>query len=152
MLVRISVKKMLCYVIHLFIILFASLAVAETETCTHSEEISALDSANIAQSWKHLHQLYKLYGHCDDGAIGEGFSGSVGRLLTKKWGTINQLGKIGTLDPAFQTFVIEHIDETLLEHTLKLIEKNANTKCPTRHTSLCHQIRTKALKAYSEQK
>ena len=116
---------------------------AETRICTKEESIEA-EGLATAQSWDELHQQFKRYVHCDDGAIGEGFSESVSILLAEHWGDIGQLGAILKSDPAFRKFVIQHINDTVPIDRLERIVKNVDKRCPRNLKKLCRDIEAAA--------
>lgn len=125
---------------------FAPSVWAGTRVCTKEEAIAA-ETAAPAQSWEQLHQQFKRYSHCDDGAIGEGFSESVTLLLADRWQDIRQLGEILSRDSAFRKFVIRHINETVPVERLNRIIENANKLCPRSLRGLCRDIETTAKKS-----
>lgn len=116
---------------------------AETRICTKEESIEA-EGLATAQSWGELHQQFKRYAHCDDGAIGEGFSESVSILLAEHWGDIGQLGVILKSDPAFRKFVVRHTNDTVPFDRLEHIAKNADKRCPRNLKKLCRDIEAAA--------
>lgn len=120
---------------------------AGTRVCTKEEAIAAEMAAPAAQSWEQLHQQFKRYSHCDDGAIGEGFSESVTLLLADHWQDIRQLREIVSHDSAFRKFVIRHINETVPVERLNRIVENANKQCPRSLKDLCRDIETTAKKS-----
>lgn len=110
------------------------------KSCTTSEEKRALDEADNLKDWDALHRSFIRFGHCDDGAIAEGYSDTVGRLLAGKWEHIGNLGKLVVSDKKFENFVLRHIDETLPTDTLKVIANKAENNCPADETALCRKI------------
>lgn len=134
-------------IIRRFLIMWACVAaiwwspntLAETCICTKKESIEA-EGLVTAKSWGELHQQFKRYAHCDDGAIGEGFSESVSILLAEQWGDIGQLGAILKSDPSFHKFVIRHINDTVSIDRLGRVAKNAGKRCPRYLKKLCRDI------------
>lgn len=123
---------------------FPSSASADAHACTKEEAQAAETVAATVRSWGQLHQQFKRYAHCDDGAIAEGFSESVTVLLAEHWETVRQLGVAVTIDPAFRKFVIRHIDETVPAERLKQIAKNASKRCSRNLKNLCSDIQAAA--------
>lgn len=113
---------------------------SDSPICSKEEAYKAEIEATTVKDWEELYKSFKKYGHCDDGAIGEGYSDSVGRLLSNKWNSTISLTKIIHYSPKFRTFVIKHIDETIPLDTLKIIFKNAKEKCPDECTDICNEI------------
>ena len=125
-------------------IIWLPVALADTQVCTKEEAQSAEAIAALVKSWGELHQYFKRYAHCDDGAIAEGFSESITLLLAEHWGTLRQLKPMVTSDVAFRKFIIWHIDETVPAERLKQIAKNAGNRCPRNLKDLCHDIQVAA--------
>lgn len=125
---------------------FSPSVLADTRICTKEEAIAA-EMAAIAQSWEQLRQQFKRYSHCDDGAIGEGFSEATTLLLAEHWQDIRQFGEISSGDSAFHKFVVRHINETVPVERLNRIVENANKHCPRNLKALCREIETTAKKS-----
>lgn len=140
-----TLKKLAIMFLSLLLILFATNASAEpSRVCTEYEAKKAEMIVGKSRSWNELYKNYKLYSHCDDGAIGEGFSESVTLMLTKFWGQIVKLKPLIQKDEAFEAFIIKHIDETVPEKRLELVETLARNKCPRSVKILCEKIRSAA--------
>jgi hypothetical protein len=120
------------------------------KTCTWEDAKSAEAVAATVKTWKQLYQQFERYGHCDDGAIGEGSSEAVSRLLTEQWESIRNLEALGASNPAFRKFVMRHINETVPTERLARIAKNAATRCSSRLKSLCRDIEAEASRSISE--
>jgi hypothetical protein len=108
--------------------------------CTRAQAIAAEETASTLKSWNALHSAFVSYHHCDDGAIAEGFSESVSKLLSEQWGALLQLSKLATNDRPFLKFVLSHIDETVPADRLKEIGKHAKQNCPKYERKLCESI------------
>ncbi len=62
-------------------------------SCTHENGWQAESETDHLKSWVDLHHMYEKYAACssfDDGAIAEGHSDTVGRLLAYDWDTVLQ--------------------------------------------------------------
>jgi hypothetical protein len=132
--------------LHLAIVgLIAALLLTETvsaqkRTCTGSAARHALDEAVRLRSWQALYHSYRLYRQCDDGAIGEGYSESVARILVDHWESLQQLDDIVSTDPGFRSFVLGHLDATLNMADVERVRKEAQNQCPTRLRVLCSEL------------
>jgi hypothetical protein len=112
----------------------------EERRCTQEEAIQAETEAGYLQDWDSVYRSFVRFKHCDDGAIGEGYSDSVGRLLAHHWSTLSKLNELATSDEDFERFVIKHVDETIPNVELTLIIANARTHCPAQSKRLCELI------------
>jgi hypothetical protein len=70
--------------------------------CTSQEEQTALNAIDHLKSWDDIHLAFKNFGHCDDGAIAEGYSDKVVTLLDRNWRSVTILNRLGRLDPKFR--------------------------------------------------
>lgn len=111
-----------------------------SKTCSKRDEIHVERLAAKVTNWNQLHKLYKRYHQCDDGAIAEGFSESISIILSQSWGQLGSLQLIINKDTSFETFILNHLDETLPEERLQMIEKLARNSCPGSARKLCDNI------------
>ena len=120
--------------------LAAAPALAQPRICSRDEASAAERSATALQSWTEVYDAYRRYGHCDDGAIGEGFSGSVVKLLAR-WERFEALHGLALADAGFRAFVIRHVDATALEHDLKTIIANSTERCRADAQPFCVDLK-----------
>jgi hypothetical protein len=113
---------------------------AQQSRCNKVEAQRAEAEAETLRSWDDLYKSYGLYRQCDDGAIGEGYSESVARILVDHWITLPQLARLGSKDTGFRRFVLRHIDETLNLDDVKTIRANAKNQCPSGLRHLCDDL------------
>jgi hypothetical protein len=123
-------------------------AAVQKKTCTDSEAEQALDwalrKAGSVHSWSELDRVFKEFGQCDDGAIGEAYSETTAQLFTKDWKQFRTLEQLTAADSSFQEFVLRHIDETLDDDEVKSIDQNARLHCPSGGQRLCKMIEERA--------
>jgi hypothetical protein len=112
--------------------------------CTQPEAQAAENQVPTAKNWYEIHEFYREYQHCDDGAIAEGFSEVVTLQPERSWKTVQQLGHLTRQDPGFHTFVIAHINASVPAERLTLIQSNASKSCPHDLQSLCRAIQVAA--------
>jgi hypothetical protein len=125
------------------LLLAATIAVAANgngKPCTRQDAMLAEKEASSLQDWQETYRSYKKFAQCDDGAIGEGYSASVARLLGDKWGSVDQLNRLAARDKSFETFVLRHIDELMSPAQAKQIRDNAVERCPAHAAWLCGAI------------
>lgn len=119
----------ICMLIGLFII-FSCVPCASAsaeEQCSpkmHDQAVSLLREAG--KNWQSLLRHQKKFAVCDDGALGEGYSDAVARLLSRKWDQFGSFVAISRHDPAFQRWTIGHIDATASYTDLSAIVHNAS--------------------------
>jgi len=123
---------------------------AQERDCTESKSRRALDVANRQRNWDSLHRSYRLYLHCDDGAVGEGYSESVARTLVDHWNTLPDLERLAKKDSLFRRFVLNHVNATLNVDDLEIIKKKAQSKCPAPSHAICDDLIRQADSAIKE--
>lgn len=109
-------------------------------TCTKEDAIQAETEASSLKGWVEVYRSYGRYAQCDDGAIGEGYSDSVARLLAEDWSNVNQLNTFALRDKGFEEFVLRHVDELISPAQQKKIFDNATAHCPAGLGKLCKRI------------
>lgn len=112
----------------------------ERRICNEKEAIQAESEANKLNDWDSLYRSFKHFAHCDDAAISEGYSASVGRLLAFDWRHLKRLYELTKSNKEFERFVLKHIDELVPADELKIILENARTHCPAGMEGLCKRI------------
>ena len=135
----------------LALVLMASPAsAADTKACSTPEAEAAERGVDALHSWSDLHAAFKKFGHCDDGAIAEGYSDFVMRMLASRWDELGALQTAATADPAFRAFVLSHIDETWVGVEFEKVMQSARTHCPARARGLCLDILKSGSKTASD--
>ncbi len=122
----------------------------ESKECPIPAEKRALTEADTLRSWDALYASYTLYLNCDDGAIAEGYSESVARILVDHWSTLDQLTVLTKKNPGFFRFTLRHIDATGDEKDLQRIQAAATTQCPPALHDICDAIAKRAASALKE--
>jgi hypothetical protein len=127
------------------VLLACGLGFAQKTPC-----MQAFDEADTIRTWDGLYRSYGLYRSCDDGAVGEGYSESVARILADHWGTLPRLADLGKKDGRFRQFVLRHVDASLDMKDIEEIKTRARTQCPRRLGTLCHELANEADAALKE--
>jgi len=138
----------------LFVVLTFSMynqtASCQREPCSEGEAVKAENEAETLRSWDALYQSYRRFSKCDDGAIAEGYSESVARILVDHWGTLPRLGVLASSNMRFQKFVVRHVDGTVNRSDVKKITTNTIHHCPTAQSHLCKQLQIAAAEVMNE--
>jgi hypothetical protein len=113
---------------------------SQNRHCTKDEAIQALTEADSLNDWDQVHSSYRRFSQCDDGAIAEGYSDSVSKLLANDWSSFGRLLTLTSADKMFRQFVLKQIDPTVPQPVLLKILTNAQSKCPVGGRSLCRLL------------
>jgi len=124
---------------------------AGAKECTAREEYAALAVVEYLDSWKNVNLAYRHFQQCDDGAIAEGYSEAVARLLVDHWSRLPELGKLTANDSGFESFVLKRINATLDAKDLDKLHDLAKEKCPKGHRILCGKLTVRVESAWKDQ-
>lgn len=126
------------------LVLVFGLSVAGQRHCSRSDAMNADDSVTSLKSWADVYAAYRKYGHCDDGAISEGYTDSMVHLLSSEWTSTPELLTLAAKDRKFRSFVLNHIDASASTDELRKISTLTASQCPKGGTDLCHALHSKA--------
>jgi hypothetical protein len=134
---RKSVILIMALVVAFDALILALPLAAQRNPCTDEQAAQAEKQVDSLKTWDQVYRSFKKFAQCDDGAIAEGYSDAVGKLLANDWGHFPRLAKLARVDKDFERFVVRHVDESLTSHALKKISQNARSKCPANANRLC---------------
>jgi hypothetical protein len=113
----------------------------DKKPCTQQDAINAEKRADSLKNWSAVYGAFEQFGQCgDQGAIGEGYSDSIARLLSSQGSTAEQLSQLTSHDRDFEQFVLRHVDELMTPDQAAAIRKNAESHCPSDAKRLCKSI------------
>jgi hypothetical protein len=122
-----------------------SISLASGRTCSPQDARLAEDAAAKLSDWKSVYHFHQHFLACDDGAIAEGVTDLVARLLATQWMSINDLASLGKTNISFLNFVYRHITESASADDLKKIASNARAgACEKSSQSICEEVGRRA--------
>lgn len=125
--------------------------IGKVADCPKALEKEALDVASTPRDWDALHTAYRRFLPCDDGAIAEGFTESVVRILVEHWTSLGGLGKFAKKDPSFLRFVYRHITSSADPQDIQQIRNNLKKPgCPKTSSKVCREIELAVTQALEE--
>jgi len=113
---------------------------ASAKECTPVQARSAEAIAATRHTWQEIHAAYRLFAHCDDGAIAEGFTQSVVHHLASRWSALPEAERLFVQDTQFEVFVIKHIDASASNKELEQIIEQSTRRCPAGAQALCRKL------------
>ena len=108
--------------------------------CSREMAMQAEEAVDGLKSWHDVYAGYKKYAVCDDGAIAEGFTDVIVRLLVDRPIDFKPLVD----DKAFETFMLNHIGELMTQEDFQSLKAKAQT-CAALHKSFCENLALKLL-------
>ena len=128
----------------LFLLACANSAAAKE--CSRVDEQKAEAIAARLSDWNQIYDAFERFRHCDDGAIAEGFTDSIVRLLASHWGSLPQAAALGQRDPVFRRFLVAHVNASADPNDLSRLAGLAERNCPEQHRALCAEIHAAAIR------
>jgi hypothetical protein len=115
--------------------------IAGAKECTQMEAYAAESVTDYLDSWENVNQAFKEFGHCDDGAIAEGFDEAISLLWANQWQKLPEMIKYSKESRTFKAFVYKRVwsESVPIERWQKIL-KNAQEKCPPGSTEFCSEI------------
>jgi hypothetical protein len=110
----------------------------------------AESDSDVLEDWDEVYRSFKKFGHCDNGAVAEGYDDVIVRLLVNDWNHFDTLARLTGGDKAFETFVVSHIDELASQEQLRAIARNAKSLCPSGGTPVCTRIEARVSSVLSD--
>ena len=135
----------------LFLLIFAttssaSSAHAQQHSCSQAQIDKLEDNSGHLKTWQELHRFFTRYIRCqtEDASVQTGVSESVARLFVDHWDTLPVAWPWMRRSSAFERFVLDGINETLLVEDLNAISAHAHKSCPGNLHRLCQKIQREA--------
>ncbi len=126
------------------VVMLAASVSGEAKECTRAQAREAEAAASSLTTWGEILSSFRRFGHCDDGAVAEGYSVSVVGMLANRWGQVSELEKVFQTEPSFRGFVLRHIDVTAGQDEFNRLVANAAVRCPQRSAATCEAILKRA--------
>ncbi|NKB36231.1 MAG: hypothetical protein GKR93_03560 [Gammaproteobacteria bacterium] len=109
--------------------------------CTSIQAYAAESVSGYLSSREETYYAYVEFGHCDDGAIAEGFSEKITLLWAENWESISEMHNYFEMSAEFESFVLKRInDETTPIDRWQVIRKNAKNECIQIASDFCRRI------------
>jgi len=121
-----------------------------TPPCDKAHYKRAEKALAQVNNWETLYRFYQHYPNCDSGYLGEGYSGTICDLFADHWSDVEIALKKMQQDKQFKSFLIDHIDSSVLQETLERISRNAQSGCPFEFRSNCRVIQETAMEALKD--
>ena len=112
---------------------------AYSDVCTRETAIQAEATIDSMNSWNTLYSAYKKFSQCDDGAIAEGFSDVIVRLLIEHPISFKPLDN----DKGFRVFVLNHIGELMTESEFTSLRAKVSQCGPGSTGEFCKKLKAK---------
>jgi hypothetical protein len=124
----------------LLLLMLCGAANAQSSKCPAPQDQIADAVIDYLDSWKNVAMAFRQFKACDDGAIAEGLSEAVARLLADHWEKLRDLTALAHSYPGLEDFVVLHLDETISQNDAAKIADFARHRCPASASALCRKF------------
>jgi len=118
-------------------------ALAQDKACPAADEKKAEQAVDRVVNWDLLYKAWQEYKHCDKGAVDDGFTDALLRLIVD-WKHVETFAKHVDADKAYKEFVHKHINSPAAKGDIDSIYSRAKMNCPKGLESFCKDIATSA--------
>ncbi len=123
---------------------------ARAVACPAAAASAAEDRTAKLADWPAVAAFHDRFQACDDGAIAEGLSDAIGRLLSHPRPEVDVLRRLARSHPGLEAFVQRHVDASLPDAALARIAEQLPSRCDARSLPLCRRLAGAARHAMAE--
>jgi hypothetical protein len=119
-------------------LLFAAPALAQKE-CTKADAAAAEKSVDRVVNYPALLKVWRDYGHCDQGPVGEGFTDAILRLMVE-WKDVDTVAQDMAREPNYKKFIHRHLQSNAAKEDRQSIYSRAKASCPVTQGAFCAEL------------
>ena len=116
-----------------------SIAGAADKPCTKADVANAEKAIERSNNWNQLYRSWQDYRHCDTGAVADGYTDSLMRLMVE-WKGVDTLAAAMQKDPEFKEWVLARLKSPAAKDDQPTIYSRAMSSCPKAMDALCAEI------------
>ena len=131
----------------------SSMSCSTEQAMVAEEEPARLTIAlsKYKQSWlQDLEKSYVKFGHCDDGAIAEGYSVYITKAVAQSGSGLNKMAAYLSSRASFRKFIFKHIVATADVEDLHKISQFRESSCTKKNKGFCSELNLAAKAALRE--
>jgi hypothetical protein len=108
------------------------------KACTPADAAKAEKAVEQVVTWAHLHKAWRDWKQCDKGAVADGYTDAIMRLMVE-WKNMDGLAE-PMKDPEYKSFIYAHVQSPAAKDDLSAIRSRATQSCPKGQDALCKEI------------
>jgi hypothetical protein len=109
------------------------------KTCSKAEAANVEKALDRVNSWPGLYKAYNDYRHCDRDNTADVFTDAILRLMVD-WKNIDALAASVAKDPAYKTWMENHLLSPAAKDDLASVHSRAKTMCPASQAAYCADL------------
>lgn len=116
-----------------------SIACAADKPCTKADAANAEKAIERSNNWNQLYKSWQDYRHCDTGAVADGFTDSLMRLMVE-WKGVDALAAAMQKDPEFKEWVHARLKSPAAKDDQPTVYSRAKASCPAGMDTFCAEL------------
>lgn len=121
------------------LVAFAAASPAADRTCTKADAAAAEKAVERVNNWAQLYKSWQDYRHCDTGAVAEGYTDALLRLLVE-WKDVGALAASMKKDADFAQWVHARLKSPAAKDDQPAVYSRVKASCPAGLDSFCAEI------------
>ncbi|HEX7466044.1 MAG TPA: hypothetical protein VF309_05340 [Usitatibacter sp.] len=117
----------------------ASIACAADKPCTKADAVNGEKAIERANNWSQLYKTWQDYRHCDTGAVADGYTDSLMRLMVE-WKSVDALAAAMEKDPAFKEWIYARLKSPAAKDDQPAVYSRAMASCPKAMDAFCAEL------------
>jgi hypothetical protein len=106
------------------------------KACSKAESAAAERAMDKIVGWASLYKAYADYRHCDTGAVSDGFTDAMLRLMVD-WKHVDQLAGNVAKDAEYKAWLHKHLLSPAAKDDLESVYSRAKSSCPAAQKDFC---------------
>lgn len=119
-------------------LLAAALPAHAQKECSKAEAAAAEKAVDRVTTYATLSKAWKDYRHCDKGAVEEGFTDAILRLMVE-WKNVEAVA-LDMRDPEYKKFIHSHLQSEAAKEDRESIYSRAKGSCPLTQGAFCAEL------------
>ena len=112
---------------------------AADKTCTKGDSANAEKAIERVLNWPQLQKAWQDYRHCDTGAVADGYTDALMRMMVD-WKGMESLGAAMQKDAQYKEFIYAHIKSPTAKDDHAMVYSRARASCPKGLDEFCTEL------------
>ena len=117
----------------------ASIAFAADKPCTKADAANGEKAIERANNWNQLYKSWQDFRHCDTGAVADGYTDSLMRLMVE-WKGVDTLAAAMQKDPGFKEWVHARLQSPAAKDDQPAVYSRVMASCPKAMDAFCDEL------------
>jgi len=112
---------------------------AADKTCTKADSANAEKAIERVLNWPQLQKTWQDYRHCDTGAVADGYTDALMRMMVD-WKGLDSLASAMQKNAEYKEFIYAHIKSPAAKDDHAMVYSRAKASCPKGLDEFCAEL------------